>query len=66
MSKCKGERKMLGVRLPVSIIAKLDELVTSTGGSRGDVVQELIARAEVRQVQAPVQVIMLRERGADD
>lgn len=54
MSKSKGERRMVGVRLPVAIIKRLDELAMSTGGSRGDVIQELVARADVQERQVLV------------
>lgn len=66
MSRYKGERKVVTVRLPITIIAKLDELCESTAGSRVDVVQALIERAEVQEVSRVTKVLTLRERGAND
>ena len=64
MSKSKGERKMVGVRLPVKVIAKLDELAMSTGGSRGDVIQELVSRAQVQERQVLVSTSVITFEGA--
>ena len=63
------------MRLKPEVVARLDELASSTSGSRGAVVTELVGQAEVREVTATVTVKRLtlaseareaREAAADE
>ena len=61
MGRPKGKVETVGVhmRLPVEVVARLDELADSTAGSRGDVVRLLVQQAEVRRVVKSVPIIAL-------
>lgn len=70
MGRPRGKVETVGVhmRLPVEVVARLDELAESTAGSRGDVVRLLVQQAEVRRVVKSVPTITLAsgEAVADD
>ncbi len=57
MSKSKSESVLIGMRLPVDVVARLDELAMSINGSRGTVVMDLVSRAEVRETIAPMRYL---------
>lgn len=59
MSK-KRDTVFVGMRLPVDIVTRLDELAKSTNGSRRAVVIDLVRRAEVRQITAPIAYLVVR------
>ena len=63
MSRRKVKEESVGVhmRLPVSVVARLDELASSTSASRGDVVKLLVAQARVEHLQRPVTTVTLPE-----
>jgi len=54
------ETRGVHMRLPVDVIERLDELAMSTHGSRGTVVMDLVSRAEVRQIEAPMAYMVVR------
>lgn len=58
-TKRKTESVLVGMRLPVEVVEKLDALADSTAGSRGDVVRLLVQQAEVRRVVKSVPIIAL-------
>ena len=70
MGRPRGKVETVGVhmRLPVEVVARLDELAESMAGSRGDVVRLLVQQAEVRRVVKSVPTITLAsgEAVADD
>jgi hypothetical protein len=70
MGRPKGKIETVGIhmRLPVSVVARLDKLAEDTSGSRGDVVRLLVQQAEVRRVVKSVPTITLAsgEAVADD
>jgi len=49
------------MRLPVEVVARLDELATNTSGSRGEVVEVLLRQAQVEHLQRPVVTVTLPE-----
>lgn len=59
----KGKRASVGVhmRLPAEVVARLDELVASTSGSRGDVVKLLVTQAQLEHVLQSATVVALPE-----
>lgn len=61
MGRPKGKVETVGIhmRLPVSVVARLDKLAEDTSGSRGDVVRLLVQQAEVRRVVKSVPTITL-------
>lgn len=61
MGRPKGKIETVGIhmRLPVSVVARLDKLAEDTSGSRGDVVRLLVQQAEVRRVVKSVPTITL-------
>lgn len=63
MSRRKAKEESVGVhmRLPVSVVARLDELARRASGSRGDVVKLLVAQAQVEHVQRSVVTVTLPE-----
>lgn len=62
MTRRKNDVETVGVhmRLPVDVVARLDELAMSTNGSRGTVVMDLVSRAEVREIEAPMRYLVVR------
>lgn len=61
MGRPKGKVETVGIhmRLPVSVVARLDKLAEDTSGSRGDVVRLLVQQAEVQRVLRSVPTITL-------
>lgn len=59
--KAKEPSVLVGMRLPVSVVARLDELASSTSASRGDVVKLLVSQAQVEHLQRPVVTVTLPE-----
>lgn len=61
MGRPKGKIETVGIhmRLPVSVVARLDKLAEDTSGSRGDVVRLLVQQAEVRRVVKSVPTVTL-------
>lgn len=66
MGKKSGESVLIGMRLPVEVVQRLDELATSTRGSRGDVVTRLVCQAEVREVKATVKRLTLSDEAREE
>lgn len=63
MGRPRGKVETVGVhmRLPVEVVARLDELATNTSGSRGEVVEVLLRQAQVEHLQRPVVTVTLPE-----
>jgi predicted transcriptional regulator len=61
MGRPKSKVATVGIhmRLPVSVVARLDKLAEDTSGSRGDVVRLLVQQAEVQRVLKSVPTITL-------
>ena len=56
----KSETVVIGMRLPVDIVTRLDNLAKRTNGSRRTVIIDLVRRAEVLQIDAPIAYLMVR------